>query len=294
MEQRKCGQHLQNNGEEEEEGGDTDTIAALWKCSAVITSTLKDCSSAFTAHKIHSNNWQPSVHAQQLWRHLLPRSANTTIVDHRFFSPSFQVGRDADKSYAFGGTIVSGCLLRRRETRGDGAAASTARAAAEEREAVVFILLLVVVVAFPGDRLVANACQQPAAGPRVRPPEHRSLFRAEASSSSSSRRGIAPRFLSPFPPTAHAPPGSTAPPTRPAPDPNAPTQKQLRAVLIQTDTVSCNIDQQNKPESISQLVLKNIISPCPVVLMNGMISAYSRGLFCSLQRALPCSAGRGR
>lgn len=57
-----------------------DIIAALLECSAVITSTLKDCSSAFTAHKIHSNNWQLSVHAQQLWRHLLPRSVNKTIV----------------------------------------------------------------------------------------------------------------------------------------------------------------------------------------------------------------------
>lgn len=63
---------------EREEG--EDITAALLECSAVITSTLKDCSSAFTAHKIHSNNWQLSVHAQQLWRHLLPRSVNKTIV----------------------------------------------------------------------------------------------------------------------------------------------------------------------------------------------------------------------
>lgn len=45
-----------------------------------LTSTLNDCSSPFTAHKIHSNNCKHNVPIQQLLRHLLLRSANKTIV----------------------------------------------------------------------------------------------------------------------------------------------------------------------------------------------------------------------
>lgn len=46
-----------------------------------LTSTLNGCSSPFTAHKIHSNNCKHNVPIQQLWRHLLLRAANKTIVN---------------------------------------------------------------------------------------------------------------------------------------------------------------------------------------------------------------------
>lgn len=112
-----------------ERGGGGDIIAALFKCSAVITSTLKDCSSAFTAHKIHSSNWPLSVHRQQLCRHLRPRSVTKTMVPLRSArkrrslpllflllssSPPSAVQQDAgaEQSYAFGGHIASESLVR--------------------------------------------------------------------------------------------------------------------------------------------------------------------------------------
>lgn len=97
---------------------------------------MKDCSSAFTAHKIHSNNWPLSVHAQQLRRRLLPRSVNKTILKPAVVArpPNtaafallfvFKSERDAEKSYAYSGTIASEPLGR--AERGDGGKAERVR-----------------------------------------------------------------------------------------------------------------------------------------------------------------------
>lgn len=103
---------------------------------------------------------------------------------------------ELDKSYAFSSSIADVSVsLARRKKRGK---------RATERLRLPWSRFLEEVI--PEKMVAVNACQQPPASavPGVSPPVHRPLFKADASSPFSAPRGIAARFLSCFPPSAHA------------------------------------------------------------------------------------------